>query len=182
MQLQFIIFSGRVSCRSFLASPHTQPSFSLLWLLTLTTYIWSKSFSQTHRRIGACDFASQLIHLKGDVNNNNSCPPISNWIYVPRSFLTTWCLEKKKVKKELGRILWLLHKSKCIKDRPFAEGSRGCHALIDLYAQSLNVKERHAILPPMIATFIMQSVTFIALQSQVRTTLIFPYNKRSYLI
>jgi len=29
-----------------------------------------------------------------------------------------------------------------------------------LYAQSLNVKERHTILPPMIATLIMQSVAF----------------------
>ena len=50
-----------------------------------------------------------------------------------------------------------------------------------LDAQALNAKERHVILPLVIATFIMQSVAFISLPSQVRTTLIFPYNKRSYL-
>ena len=33
----------------------------------------------------------------------------------------------------------------------------------------------------MIATFIMQSVAFISSPSQVRTKLIFPYNKRSYI-
>ena len=32
-----------------------------------------------------------------------------------------------------------------IKDRPFAEGSRGCHALLWLDAQNLNAKERHFI-------------------------------------
>ena len=48
-----------------------------------------------------------------------------------------------------------------VKDRPFAEGSRGCHALLGLYAKSLNAKERHVILPLMIATFIMQSFAFI---------------------
>ena len=72
-------------------------------------------------------------------------------------------LAKEKNKKEHGRILWLLHKSKHmkVKDRPFAEGSRGCHALFVLYAQSLNAKECHFILPLMMATFIMQSVAFI---------------------
>ena len=76
-------------------------------------------------------------------------------------------LAKEKVKRDREEYFDSLHKSKCIKvkDRPFTEGSRGCHALIGLYAQSLNVKERHAILPPMIATFIMQSVTFITLPS-----------------
>ena len=56
-----------------------------------------------------------------------------------------------------------MHKSKYIKvkDRPFAEGSRGCHALICLYAQPLRAKESHVVLPLMIATFIMQSVAFI---------------------
>ena len=42
-----------------------------------------------------------------------------------------------------------------VKDRPFAEGSRGCHALLWLDAQNLNVKERHFILPLVIWTFIM---------------------------
>ena len=44
---------------------------------------------------------------------------------------------------------------------PFAEGSRGCHALICLYAQPLSAKGRHVVLPLVMATFIMQSVAFI---------------------
>jgi hypothetical protein len=50
-----------------------------------------------------------------------------------------------------------------------------------LDVQALNAKERHFILPLVIATFIMQSVAFISSPSQVRTKLIFPYNKRSYI-
>ena len=38
--------------------------------------------------------------------------------------------------------------------------------------QTLNGKERHFILPLVIATFIMQSAAFISLPSEVRTTLI----------
>ena len=53
-----------------------------------------------------------------------------------------------------------------IKDRPFAEGSRGCHVLLWLDAQNPNAKERHFILPLVIWTFIMQSVTFISSISQ----------------
>jgi len=41
-----------------------------------------------------------------------------------------------------------------------------------LDAQALNAKERHVILPLVIATFIMQSVAFISLPSQVHTKLI----------
>ena len=40
-----------------------------------------------------------------------------------------------------------------------------------LDAQTLNAKERHVVLPFVIATFIMQSVAFISLPSQVRTML-----------
>ena len=89
--------------------------------------------------------------------------PIFNWTYVPRSFLTTWCLTKEKNKKEYKENFDSLHKSKYIKvkDRPFAEGSRGCHALICLYAQSLSAKECHVVLPLKMATFIMQFVAFI---------------------
>ena len=50
-----------------------------------------------------------------------------------------------------------------------------------LDVQTLNAKECHVVLPFVIATFIMQSTAFISLPSQVRTTLIFPYNKRSYI-
>ena len=45
-----------------------------------------------------------------------------------------------------------------------------------LYAQPLSARERHVILPLVMATFIMQSVAFIALPSQVRTTLNFLLN------
>ena len=71
---------------------------------------------------------------------------------------------KIKIKRNREKNFESLHKSKYWKviDRPFAEGSRGFHALICLYAQPLSAKERHVILPLMIATFIMQSVAFIA--------------------
>ena len=72
MQLQFNLFN-----RVLVRAPHTQPSYSLLWFLTLTAYTWAKCFNQTHRKIGAYCFASQRIHHKGDVNNNNSCYPYS---------------------------------------------------------------------------------------------------------
>ena len=42
-----------------------------------------------------------------------------------------------------------------------------------LDAQALNAKEHHFILPLVIATFIMQSVAFISLPSQVHTMLNF---------
>jgi hypothetical protein len=48
---------------------------------------------------------------------------------------------------------------------PFAEGSRGCHVLFILDVQALNGKERHFILPLVIANFIMQSIAFISLPS-----------------
>ena len=60
-----------------------------------------------------------------------------------------------------------------IKDRPFAEGSICCHALLWLDAQNLNAKERHFILPLVIGTFIMQSVAIISSISLARIKLIF---------
>ena len=80
--------------------------------------------------------------------------------------------QSRKINKEYKENFEYLHKSKHIKvkDRPFAEGSRGCHALICLYAQSLSAREHHIVLPLMIATFIMQSAAFITLPSKVRTT------------
>ena len=56
---------------------------------------------------------------------------------------------------------------------PFAEGSRGCHALLWLDAQNLNAKERHFILPRVIKTFNMQFVAYISSLSQVLIKLIF---------
>jgi hypothetical protein len=71
--------------------------------------------------------------------------------------------QREKLKRNRENNFDTLHKSKFIKvkDRPFAEGSRGCHALLMLDTLTLNAKERHVILPLMIATFIMQSVAFI---------------------
>ena len=60
-----------------------------------------------------------------------------------------------------------------VKDRPFAEGSRGCHVLLGLDEQNINAKERHFILPLVIWTFIMQSVAFISSTSHDRIKLIF---------
>ena len=72
-----------------------------------------------------------------------------------------------------------LHKIKYIKvkDKPFAEGSRGCHALICLCAQSLHAKESHVTLPLVIATFIMQFVAFILHHHKFVQRSIFSYAK-----
>ena len=71
--------------------------------------------------------------------------------------------QRRKIKRNREKNFDSLHKSKYIKvkDRPFAEGSRGCHALICLYAQPLSAKEHHVTLPLKMTTFIMQSVAFI---------------------
>ena len=66
--------------------------------------------------------------------------------------------QRRKIKGIERKTLTLCIK---VKDRPFAEGSRGCHALICLYAQSLSARERHVVLPLKKTTFIMQSVAFI---------------------
>ena len=50
---------GKGQYKSFFASPHTQLSFSLLQLLTLTRYLWVQSFNRTHKKIGAYSFTSQ---------------------------------------------------------------------------------------------------------------------------
>ena len=50
---------GKSQYKSFSASPHTQLSFSLSQLLTLTQYLWVWSFNRTQRKIGAYSFASQ---------------------------------------------------------------------------------------------------------------------------
>ncbi len=50
---------GKSQYKSFSASPHTQLSFSLSQLLTLTQYLWVWSFNWTQRNIGAYSVASQ---------------------------------------------------------------------------------------------------------------------------
>ena len=55
--------------------------------------------------------------------------------------------QRRKIKRNREKNFDSLHKSKNIKvkDSPFAEGSRGFHALICLYAQTLGVEEHHVI-------------------------------------
>ena len=123
----------------------------------------SKTFHPTHRKIGAYNFTSQRIHLKGDVNNNNSCYPYpTGYMCLDLSSPHDAC-QKRKIKRNGEKNFDSLHKSKYIKVkyRPFAEGSRDFHALICSYAQPLSAKERHVILPLVMATFIMQCVSFI---------------------
>ena len=48
------------------------------------------------------------------------------------------------------------------KERPDAEGSRGCHVLLGLDAQNLNAKRTSLYISTCIWTFIMQSIAFIA--------------------
>ena len=69
--------------------------------------------------------------------------------YIYQDHPNTKCLPKDKMKKGKVKITLTLSKSKRhnVKDRPFAEGSRGCHVLLGLDAQNLNAKERHFILP-----------------------------------
>ena len=70
----------------------------------------------------------------------------------------------QRIKKGKGE--YHLHSSNKVKhkvkDRPFAEGSRGCHVLLWLDAQTPNAKEHHFILPLVIWTFIMPSIAFIS--------------------
>jgi hypothetical protein len=72
------------------------------------------------------------------------------------------------------------HKSKCnkVKDRPFAEGSRGCHAVICLYAKSLNEKESHVILPLMIETLLC-GLSLLSVPSRFVQCSIFSYTNWS---
>jgi hypothetical protein len=82
--------------------------------------------------------------------------------------------QRIKIKEKERRTLTLCIK---VKDRPFVEGSRGCHALICLYAQPLNAKECHVILPLVMATFIMQSIAFILHHHKFVQRSIFSYTK-----
>src|SRR3990170_2913449 len=91
---------GKSQFNSFSASPHTQLSFSLSQLLTLTRYLWVQSFNQTQRNIGAYSFASQpftsrvmsTIILYDNLHS-------SGYIYLDPSPTHSAC-QKKKYKKE----------------------------------------------------------------------------------
>ena len=62
---------------------------------------------------------------------------------------------------------------------PFIEGSIGCHAHFGLYAQSLNAKERHVMLPLMIASLLCSPSLLLLCHHKFVQTLIFPYTKGS---
>ena len=121
---------GKSQYKSFSASPHAQLSFSLSRLLTLTRYLWVQSFNRTHRKIGAYSFASQPFtsRVMSTIIVHANPHPIR---YIYQDLSNTRCLPKDKIKRK-GED----HHDSCIrqkiiiKDRPFAEGSRGCHALL----------------------------------------------------
>ena len=163
------------------------PGFVTIIVIEVS-YVWQKKNlfgPKCHGCVffcSACSFASQRIHLKGDVNNNSSCYPYSTGhMFLDLSSPHDAC-QRRKIKRNIEKTFESLHKSKYIKvkDRPFAEGSRGCNALICLYAQPLSAKERHVILPLMIATFIMQSVAFILCHHKFVWRSIFSYTKWSH--
>ena len=82
-------------CQSFLASPHTQLSFSLSQLLTLTQYLWLRSFNRTQRKIGAYSFASQCFtsRVMSTIIVHENSHPISH-IYQDLSNIL--CLPKER--------------------------------------------------------------------------------------
>ena len=83
-------------------------------------------------------------------------------------------LAKRENKMEQKENFDSLNKSKYIKvkDRPFAEGSRGCHALLWLDAPNINAKECHFILP-LLDGPLLCSPSLLLLPQQDRTKLIF---------
>ena len=76
--------------KSFSASPHTQLSYNLLQLLTLTQYLWLWSFSRTLRKIGAYSVASQPFtsRVMSTIIAHANLHPIG-YIYISRSFQHT---------------------------------------------------------------------------------------------
>ena len=103
-QLQFILFSGRVYVRALIQqTSHTQLSYSLLQLLTLTQYLWLWSFSRTLRMIGACCVASKRIHLQ--VMSTIIVPANEHPIgYIYHDLSNTRSLPKDKMKRGKVRI------------------------------------------------------------------------------
>ena len=97
-------------CQSFSSSPHTQISFNLSQLLTLTQYLWLQSFNRTQRKIGAYSFASQPFTSRAmsTIIVHANLHPIG-YIYI-RIFPTHCACQRIKCKKERWRSPWLLHK------------------------------------------------------------------------
>ena len=89
---------GKILCKSFSASSHTQLSFNLPQLLTLTQYLRVQSFNRTQRKIGAYGFASQLLTsrvMSTIIVHANSHPISHIWI-----FPTHCACQRIKCKKE----------------------------------------------------------------------------------
>ena len=87
---------GKIQYKSFSASPHTEPSFSLSQLLKLTQYLWVWSFSRTQRKIGAYSFASQLLtsRVMSTIIVHENLHTIS---YIYPDLTNTLCLPKDKM-------------------------------------------------------------------------------------
>ena len=87
---------GKSRCKSFSASPHTQLSFSLSQLLTLTQYLWVWSFNRTQRNIGAYSFASQRFtsRVMSTIIVYDNLHPIG---YIYQDLSNTMCLPKDKM-------------------------------------------------------------------------------------
>ena len=82
--------------KRFSASPHTQLSYNLSQLLTLTQYLWVWSFNRTQRNIGAYSFASQRFtsRVMSTIIVHENSHPISH-IYQDLSNIL--CLPKDKM-------------------------------------------------------------------------------------
>lgn len=91
---------GKSQHKSFSASPHTQLSFSLSQLLTLTQYLWVWSFNRTQRKIGAYSVASQPLAstVMSTVIVHTNLHPIE-YIYI-RIFPTQGACQRINCKKE----------------------------------------------------------------------------------
>ena len=90
---------GKIQYKSFSASPHTQLSFSLSQLLTLTQYLWVWSFNRTQRNIGAYSVAAQPFtsRVMSTIIVHANLHPIG-YIYI-RIFPTQGACQKDKMKK-----------------------------------------------------------------------------------
>ena len=114
-QLQFIT-SERVN-KSFSASPHTQLSFSLSQLLTLTRYLWVQSFNRTQRKIGAYNFASQPFtsRVMSTIIIYENLHP-SGYIYISGSLQHIVLAKGKSIKRKgddhHDSCIWVEDKSK----------------------------------------------------------------------
>ena len=82
--------------KSFSASPHTQLSFSLSQLLTLTQYLWLRSFNRTQRKIGAYSVASQPFtsSVMSTIIIHANLHPIG---YIYQDHSNTMCFPKDKM-------------------------------------------------------------------------------------